>query len=129
MQINVSELNPKVASAIRTYNDFNPPKEIQSIQDLAALTEADVLRIPGCGRKTLDEVKEFLAKHGLKLKPGRWEVILENEKSHITLRDQFAMAALPALIKLDSIETVKEAAKAAYYIADAMLKARETQND
>lgn len=43
----------------------------------------------------------------------------------LELRDQFAMAALPALIQLHSIETVKEAAGAAYYIADAMLKARE----
>lgn len=43
----------------------------------------------------------------------------------MTLRDKFAMAALPALIQLHSIETVKEAAGAAYYIADAMLKARK----
>jgi len=41
------------------------------------------------------------------------------------LRDQFAIAALPALIQLQSIETVQEAARASYYVADAMLKARE----
>lgn len=54
--------------------------------------------------------------------PSEEEIKRASEK---LLRDQFAIAALPALIQLHSIETVKEAAGAAYYIADAMLKARE----
>ena len=42
----------------------------------------------------------------------------------LTLRDQFAMAALTAVAVEASIEP-KEAAKYAYEYADAMLKARE----
>ncbi len=54
--------------------------------------------------------------------PSDEEVRRAGEKM---LRDQFAIAALPALIQLQSIETVQEAARASYYVADAMLKARE----
>lgn len=45
----------------------------------------------------------------------------------VTLRDQFAMAALPAVVHWKAITTVTKAADAAYQVADAMLKAREAK--
>jgi hypothetical protein len=47
----------------------------------------------------------------------------------VTLRDQFAIAAFPVFMKLDAIQTVSEAADAAYYAADAMLRARRDSHD
>jgi hypothetical protein len=41
------------------------------------------------------------------------------------LRDQFAMAALPAIISKQEEYFATQAATIAYHIADAMLKARE----
>ena len=42
-----------------------------------------------------------------------------------SLRDQFAMAALPAIILNEGIQTAGVAAETAYQVADAMLKQRE----
>ena len=43
----------------------------------------------------------------------------------LTLRDQFAMAALPGLLNKDSIDNAKLAAQVAYAVADRMLEARK----
>jgi hypothetical protein len=43
------------------------------------------------------------------------------------LRDQFAMAAISAVIQKDSVFEVTQAAEIAYCVADAMLKAREAK--
>lgn len=68
-------------------------------------------------------MSELWAEMGcLPSQPTEEEIKRAGEKM---LRDQFAIAALPALIQLQSIETVQEAARASYYVADAMLKARE----
>lgn len=45
----------------------------------------------------------------------------------IDLRDQFAMAALPAIIQNKGIQTTKLAAEIAYAMADAMLEEREAK--
>lgn len=42
----------------------------------------------------------------------------------LTLRDQFAMAVLPALLQKESIKTAGQAAENAYYIADVMMLER-----
>lgn len=41
-----------------------------------------------------------------------------------TLRDQFAMAALPAIITVGQMLTIEQDCDAAYQYADAMMKAR-----
>lgn len=43
----------------------------------------------------------------------------------VTLRDQFAMAALTAVISLASVGNATEAAAIAYDVADRMLEARK----
>lgn len=48
----------------------------------------------------------------------------EIEQSKITLRDQFAMAALTAIIQLEN-DSIRTDCESAYRYADAMLKARE----
>ena len=42
-----------------------------------------------------------------------------------TLRDQFAMAALPGLLNKDNIDNAKLAAQVAYAVADRMLEVRK----
>lgn len=45
------------------------------------------------------------------------------DENEITLRDRFAMAAIPGLVHLDFLDA-KEAARRAYDVADAMLLER-----
>ena len=45
----------------------------------------------------------------------------------LSIRDQFAMAALPAIIQNKGIQTAGVAAETAYQVADAMLKHRGDQ--
>ena len=46
----------------------------------------------------------------------------------LTLRDQFAMAALPGII-INDTNIPEDASRYAYEMADAMLAAREKKND
>lgn len=50
----------------------------------------------------------------------------EIEAARLRLRDEFAMAALSAIIQNKGIQTTHVAAEVAYAMADAMLEARET---
>ena len=52
----------------------------------------------------------------------------EYEAERVRLRDQFAMAAVSAIIQNHGVQTPALAAKIAYEVADAMLKAREAAN-
>jgi len=40
---------------------------LKTVADLIMCTEPDILRTPGCGRKTMREIKVFLESHGLRL--------------------------------------------------------------
>ena len=53
--------------------------------------------------------------------------ILTAEPPPVTLRDQFAMAALTGLLQKESIYSASLAAEVAYHMADAMLKQREAK--
>lgn len=56
-------------------------------------------------------------------KPSRKRSVVGDPS--LSLRDQFAMAALPAIILNKGIQTAGVAAETAYQVADAMLKQRE----
>jgi DNA-directed RNA polymerase alpha subunit len=52
----------------RTYQMLHADN-ILTIGELIERTERDLLRVPGLGRKVLNEIKEALEEHGLHLKP------------------------------------------------------------
>lgn len=57
------------------------------------------------------------------------QVIAESGEQQPTLRDRFAMAALPALVETETWETVEtcaaEIARVTFALADAILKERQ----
>ena len=53
--------------SVRTYNVLNPAG-INSIHDLLKKSETELLRLPNCNRRTVDEIKNNLAQHNLKLR-------------------------------------------------------------
>jgi len=55
-----------------------------------------------------------------------YEIAAKIESLHISLRDQFAMAALSAILETTGGTTLTSKCKVAYQIADSMLKARQT---
>jgi len=52
---------------IRTYNVLNN-EGIKSIDDLLSKSERDLLRLPNAGLKTINEIKQVLLQHNLKLR-------------------------------------------------------------
>jgi hypothetical protein len=65
----------------------------------------------------LREIREVLNSVGL-------SIVDANADYENRLRDQFAMAALPAIIRNKGIQTPPAAAEVAYAVADAMMKER-----
>jgi hypothetical protein len=130
MKIDNNHISPRVAYAIHYYNCDNPQKEIKNIQDLAERTEAELLRIPGCGRKTLNEIKDYLFIHGLKLKRSEFDAISKKNNEPTTLRDEYAMAALTGLLSNPKLAQaiLREGPswfdENAFAYADAMMAAR-----
>ena len=53
--------------SVRTYNVLNN-EGIKSIHDLLKKSETELIRLPNCGRRTVDEIKKILAQHNLKLR-------------------------------------------------------------
>ena len=162
----------------RAYNALYK-SNINTVSDLVQATEAELLRTPNFGRKSLQGVEKELRRYGLKLGmtnishrspynslkiqfdrlekriDGLSDRITNNVANHeklarlhnevaravinledrkpggvmppqigVSLRDQFAMAALPAIIQNKGVQTTKLAAEVAYAMADAMLEAR-----
>ncbi len=70
---------------IRTTNCL-ATENIKYVGDLVQRTEVELFRIPGFGKKSLDEVKEVLANYNLSLntKMLEWPVPLGMEPSQIT---------------------------------------------
>jgi len=130
MEIDKTQISPRVAYVIHCYNCDNPEKEIKNIKDLADRTEADLLRIPGCGRKTLNEIKDYLFTHGLQLKPSGFDATSKKNNEPTTLRDEFAMAALTGLLANPKLAPaiLREGPawfdENAFAYADAMMAAR-----
>src|ERR1035437_2500803 len=70
--------------SVRNYNCLRNGN-LLLIDDLLEKTEADLLRVNNYGRKSLWELKELLAKHGLKLREyisNDWKNGLSNEAVH-----------------------------------------------
>jgi DNA-directed RNA polymerase subunit alpha len=66
------ELTPRSSNCLKA-------QSIHYIGDLIQYTEADLLRTPNLGRKSLNEIKQVLAEHGLSLgmKLENWTVLSE----------------------------------------------------
>lgn len=58
---NLSELTPRTSNGLMA-------RGINTCQMLTSMSESDLLRIPNLGRKSLKEIKSFLATKGLSLK-------------------------------------------------------------
>ncbi|GGE68720.1 hypothetical protein GGR41_000517 [Paenalcaligenes hominis] len=134
-----SILDLGVASLSITHRTYSLlcTENICSVGDLVRFSESQLLRSVGFGRKSLNEVKEALSKLGLRL--GMEGPIEKREKSIAadhpdkTLLDEFAIAALPAAMKICQTledpdeeygEFIDRVAETAYELAGAMLKER-----
>jgi DNA-directed RNA polymerase subunit alpha len=53
--------------SIRTTNSLKNATSVQYIGDLVQKTDAELLRLPNFGRKSLNEIKEVLGNMGLRL--------------------------------------------------------------
>ena len=121
------DLNSKIDMLELTVRSNNVLKAqgIFIVKDLIQRTERDCLRMENMGRKSLNEIKEHLAVHGLVL----GSIFEEPEKKinlNIGLRDWFAGQALVGL--LANPETIPDSniiTTASYRIADEIMKARK----
>lgn len=59
--------------------------------------------------------------------PSYMDRMAAREAARVRLRDEFAMAALPAIIQNKGIQTTTLAAEVAYAMADAMMEEREAE--
>lgn len=105
--------------------------------NLAAMNEHNVFGINNCGDATIREIALYLCSIGkpfkchdrimerLSPKKSKTQAVKE-PRSGMTLRDQFAAHALPALIdRYGSNVSSEGIAEMAYRISDAMLEARK----
>ena len=107
LDIGVEELE----FSVRALNCFKN-EGIRTVRDLVVLTEAELLRVPNFGRRTLREVKEILAVFDLKLRDS----VLMNAEEQMT----HAMARARAA-KVAYAEAVLEIQRIAKRMADLQL--------
>lgn len=136
MELDLKKLQPRTAWAIEIYNEQNPDKPIKSLEDLAALPEYKVLQIPNCGRKSLNDMKNLLEQYGLAFAPNpRFDGPITVNSERVTLRDQFAMAALTGLLSNPKLAQaiLREGPswfdENAFAYADAMMAARTKKGE
>lgn len=60
-----------VLSIVHTYNEGECSR-LETLGDIAKLSEPEILRVPGCGRGTLKEIEAVLQSHGLSLENNRY---------------------------------------------------------
>jgi len=60
----------RAKNTLRNWHEFDSDKRppLKTLGDIAKLTQAEILFVPNCGRKTLKEIEEVLDEHGLFLK-------------------------------------------------------------
>lgn len=122
---------------VRTTNVLNAMGTVQTYDDFMALTKEQVMAQRNAGIRTWREVKEVQQN----LRDGHPEVngTLEQTATEITaLRDQAALAALPAIIQVCAGDKPREIgtetheqmfARKAWAVADAFIAAREGKTD
>lgn len=69
-------VNARIRNVCLNNVDHNWPypsetKPIVTVADLIHKTEAELLREPNCGRRSVDAIKRVLAEHGLSLAPSK----------------------------------------------------------
>ena len=120
------ELTVRADRVLRTSGRVN------TLEEFMALDEDTVRRLPGAGAKTWREIREMQES----LRNGHPEVneLLDEvgqTAAPASLRDQAALAALPAVVAECMRAGVDESlmAGAAWQIADAFIAAREDKTD
>lgn len=104
-----------------------PPKAFNAVRSCGAVTVADLLKLPksrilmqpSVGPLTIKKIEFALRRIGLE-----WTDKVADEPP-LTLRDKFAMAALPKVIEIAGEIFAEECASRAYEIADAMMAERK----
>ena len=122
--------NPLISSlelSVRASNVLRNSGLVQTIEDFMALTEETVMALPNAGRRTWREIKDLQESIGRDPWP-------EPREDLTALRDQAALAALPAIIQVCAgggprevgTETFEQKfARKAWAVADAFIAARE----
>lgn len=87
LDVHVEELE----FSVRSLNCFKN-EGIRTVQDLATKSEAELLRAPNFGRKSLNEVKEMLNVFGLKLRDTAI-LSVEEQMTHAMARARAAKVA------------------------------------
>jgi len=123
--IDINESIKKLNLLTRTENNLMA-NDVLKIKDLISKSEIDILKMNDMGRKSLKHIKECLEEHNLKLKTSYITKEVINYKN-IYLRDWFAGLAMEGII-YEGV-TPEQTAKAAYRMADAMMKARENKDE
>jgi hypothetical protein len=62
--------NVRATNTLRNWHEFDSEKRppLKTLGDIAKLSQYELLRVPNCGKLTIKDIEEALAKHGLYLK-------------------------------------------------------------
>lgn len=113
MQLSDLGLPRKAYDALRACN-------VSKVEDILLLPKATLLARPRIGLLTIKKIEFALRRHGFE-----WIDKVADEPP-LTLRDKFAMSALPALIARHRADIPwGDVAPRAYEIADAMVAERK----
>lgn len=96
-----------------------------TLADIARFDEDQILGLPNCGRTTMTEIRNVLARAGLHF---GWTEPVNPPPPPFGLRDYFAAQGLTGILACGTMthapERAAENARAAYAMADAMLAER-----
>ena len=126
------ELSVRADRVLRMYGRVN------TLDDFMALTKAEVMALKGAGMRTWGEIKmlqkNLLAHRAVQEDKARQQKIDKPREDLTALRDQAALAALPAIIQVCAGDKPREIgtetfeqmfARKAWAVADAFIAARE----
>lgn len=128
--------------SVRASNVLRNSGLVQTIEDFMALTQAQVLALPNAGKRVWKEIAEV--QENILLDPFLESACVSPAQAHaehsgaISLRDQAALVALPAIIqvcagdrpRVRSRETYEQMfARKAWAVADAFIAARKAKED